>query len=227
MKKQSSGPDRRSFFTSAKLAALAAGGVALASAKQAPAAHWEPARHDKDDWLDKAGTKHRLVLDTTHAPGFGEGVAFAGNYIRANQDAYSVPAGELAILLVVRHMSTPFGYSDAMWAKYGAIMGAMADFQDPKTKAAPKINVYTAEGYGPLPSRGVTLGALDKQGAMIGVCAVATRRLVGMIVQATGGTEDAVNSELIANLVPGARMVPAGIIAVSRAQERGYTLISS
>ena len=227
MKKQSSGPERRSFFTSAKLAALAAGGAALASAKQGPAAHWEPARHEKDDWLDKTGTKHRLVLDTTHAPGFGEGVAFAGNYIRTNQDAYGVPASEVAILLVVRHMTTPFGYNDAMWAKYGKIMGSMADFEDPKTKAAPAINVYTVEGYGPLPSRGVTLGALYKQGAMFGVCSVATRRLVGMIVQATGASEDAVNSELIANLLPGARMVPAGIVAVSRAQERGYTLIST
>jgi intracellular sulfur oxidation DsrE/DsrF family protein len=29
-----------------------------------------------------------------------------------------------------------------------------------------------------------------------------------------------------ANLIPGARIVPAGIIAVNRAQERGYTAAS-
>jgi hypothetical protein len=32
-----------------------------------------------------------------------------------------------------------------------------------------------------------------------------------------------INEELIANIVTNAHMVPAGIVAVSRAQERGYT----
>ena len=49
----------------------------------------------------------------------------------------------------------------------------------------------------------------------------------GMIAEAVGGNGDAINSELIANLVRNARMVPAGIVAVNRAQERGYTLVSS
>ena len=227
MKNQPSGTERRAFLTSAKLAALAAGTVALASAKQAPPVHWEPTRHEKDDWLDKPNTKHRLVVDTTRPNGFGEGMAFAANYMRVNQVDYSVSNNELAVMLVLRHMSTPFGYNDAMWVKYGETMSKLASFEDPKTKAPAKINVYLAEGYGPLPSRGVTLGALYKQGVVFGVCSVATRGLAGMIAQATGGTEDAVNTELIANLVPGARMLPAGIVGVSRAQERGYTLVST
>ena len=33
--------------------------------------------------------------------------------------------------------------------------------------------------------------------------------------------------ELTANLVANARMVPAGIVAVNRAQERGYTLVTT
>ena len=31
---------------------------------------------------------------------------------------------------------------------------------------------------------------------------------------------------MVANLVPNARLVPAGIVAVNRAQERGYALVS-
>jgi intracellular sulfur oxidation DsrE/DsrF family protein len=41
---------------------------------------------------------------------------------------------------------------------------------------------------------------------------------------ATGQTADAVFDELKANLVPNAHLVPVGIIAVNRAQERGYSL---
>ena len=33
--------------------------------------------------------------------------------------------------------------------------------------------------------------------------------------------------ELVANIVSNARMVPAGIVAVNRAQERGYTLVTA
>ena len=39
----------------------------------------------------------------------------------------------------------------------------------------------------------------------------------------TGGNVDAIVKELTSNLVPNGHMVPAGIVAVSRAQERGYT----
>jgi hypothetical protein len=45
----------------------------------------------------------------------------------------------------------------------------------------------------------------------------------------SGGTPnaDAIYNELTTNLVSNARMVPAGIVAVNRAQERGYSLASA
>ena len=61
----------------------------------------------------------------------------------------------------------------------------------------------------------------------LAVCAMATSRIAGMIARAVGGNAEAVNKELIANLVSNARMVPAGIVAVNRAQERGYSFVSA
>jgi hypothetical protein len=234
-KSSSPPPERRSFLTSlnagvTSLAALAVGSIAFAQEKEKPTAttRWEPARHDKDDWLDKQSTKHRLVFDTTTPDGFGEALAFAANFVRVNRVEYGVQNNELALLIVVRHRSTPFGYSDAIWAKYGAAMAAQSKFEDPKSKAAPKTNVYNSTDYEDLlPNRGVNLDSLFKQGVQLGVCSVATRGYASGIAQAVGGNADNINSELIANLVSnsGARMVPAGIVAVSRAQERGYTLV--
>ncbi len=43
----------------------------------------------------------------------------------------------------------------------------------------------------------------------------------------TGGNTDTIYDELVVNIVGNARMVPAGIVAVNRAQERGYTLVSA
>ena len=45
-------------------------------------------------------------------------------------------------------------------------------------------------------------------------------------VKQTGATPEAVRTELTANLIGNAQIVPAGIVAVTRAQERGYLLVS-
>jgi intracellular sulfur oxidation DsrE/DsrF family protein len=60
----------------------------------------------------------------------------------------------------------------------------------------------------------------------LAVCATSTRGYAAAIAQATGGQANAIFEELAANLVPNSRLVPAGIVAVNRAQERGYSLVS-
>jgi len=44
---------------------------------------------------------------------------------------------------------------------------------------------------------------------------------------ATKANGDAVYKELVANLVPNSHMVAAGVVAVNRAQEYGFTLLST
>ena len=55
---------------------------------------------------------------------------------------------------------------------------------------------------------------------------MATRRIAGAIAQATGGNAAAIYTELVANLIGNAHMAAAGILAVNRAQERGYAFAS-
>src|SRR5207253_1036058 len=114
-----SSPERRSFLTrfnagAASLAALAFGGIAMAQQKTTAAARWEPARHEKDDWLDQLPGKHRLVFDTTSFAALSEAILFANNFIRVNRADYGLQNSDLAVVIVVRHRSTPFGYNDAM-----------------------------------------------------------------------------------------------------------------
>jgi intracellular sulfur oxidation DsrE/DsrF family protein len=221
--------ERRSFLTGLNskwraLAAMAVGGAALAQGKPAP--KWQPARHEKDDWLDNTAVKHRLVFDTTNADGFGEALAFAGNYLRVNQSDYGLQDSDLSVVIVARHGSTAFAYNDAIWAKYGAPIATRSKFEDPKTKQPPIVNVFNIEDYGTLLSnRGTTVNSILKRGVQLAVCSTATRALASTIAKAVGGDMGAINSELIANLLSNSRMVPAGIVAVSRAQERGYTFV--
>jgi intracellular sulfur oxidation DsrE/DsrF family protein len=73
----------------------------------------------------------------------------------------------------------------------------------------------------------MALASLSTQGVQFAVCSMATRRLAGMIARAVSGNADAIFAELTANLVSNGRMVSAGIVAVNRAQERGYSFVSA
>jgi intracellular sulfur oxidation DsrE/DsrF family protein len=204
-------------------------GAAMAQEKSTSAARWEPARHEKDDWFDQLPGKHRMVFDTTAPEGFGEALFFANNFIHVNRSDYGLQPSDLAVVIVVRHRSTQFAFNDAMWAKYGRPLAERARMEDPKTRMAPKINIFNGAGYGEiLTNRGATLDTVFKEGVQLAVCSTSTRGYAANVVAALGGNVDEVFKELIANLVgSNARMVPAGIVAVNRAQERGYTLVST
>lgn len=219
-KQTTSSAERRSFLTrlntgAASLAALALGSMAMAQVKSAPAAPWQPTHHDKDDWMDALPGKHRLVFDTTSAAGFANALMFADNYMLANSSDYGLQSRDLAIIVIARHMSTGYGFSNDMWTKYGTSLAGEAPAQDAQAKPAPKAN----------PSAG-SLASLANRGVQFAVCSMATRRVAGMVARAAGISADAALAELSANLVSNARFVPAGIVAVNRAQERGYSLVT-
>jgi len=234
MKRQIVGLARRSFLTR-----LGAGGTALgaaltgfvpsAAADAAPgpvAEGWQPARHSEDDWFEQAGAaKHRFFLDSTTADALGRALLFTNNYFTANKTAYGLADSDLSVIICVRHESTAFAFNDAMWAKYGAALSQRIGFSDPKTKEAPSVNVYQASGYGStLKNNGVTLDSLTRRGMRLAVCQMSTRANANAIVQKLGsGTVDDVFKELTEHLVPNSHLVPAGIVAVNRAQEHGYS----
>jgi len=224
--------ERRSFLSrlsaaTAAFAAAVAGGTATAYAQTASGTTWQPIRHEKDDWMDKVPGRHRMVFDTTTPDTLGNALAFANNFMRVNRNDYGLQNSDMAVIVIVRHNSTAFGYNDAIWAKYGIPISKRANFVDPKTKEAAKANLFNVSDYGAqLPNRGTTLDTLFKDGVQLAVCATATRGIAGAIAEATGGNTDTIFNELVSNLVSiNARMVPAGIVAVNRAQERGYSFV--
>jgi intracellular sulfur oxidation DsrE/DsrF family protein len=222
--------DRRSFLTRLGAGVTVAGG-ALASGVstahgQPASAGFTPARHALDDWMDTIPGKHRMVFDTTSPASFGAALAYANNFLNASRD-YGLNDRDNAVIIIARHFSTSFAYNDAMWAKYGKAMPAAAALDDSRTKQRAAINLFAAQGYQDLPNMGTTIPEVLQKGVHFAVCSVATQFFAGMLAQATGGTVEAVYKELTANLVGNSHMVPAGIVAVNRAQERGFTLTTA
>lgn len=225
---------RRSFLSRISAGAAAFGAAyggsaavqAVAAAEPSSGA-WQSVRHAEDDWLDKTPTaKHRMFYDTTTPVAAAQAIFFARNFFTASTNGYKLADAESAQVICLRHQSTGFAFTDAMWAKYGSAMSERAGkFLDPKTSKEPTINVLMASGYGSLlVNGGVTIEALAKRGVRYAVCAMVTRAIAGVVAEKTGANVDAVFKELTENLVPGGHMVPAGIVAVNRAQELGYTL---
>jgi intracellular sulfur oxidation DsrE/DsrF family protein len=127
----------------------------------------------------------------------------------------------MAIVVCLRHASTPLGYDDAMWAKYGSTFGALMRQAGPGGGAAAGTDAAP-------PTRNAQATALAnaaKRGVQFAVCNAATTLVAGMIARANNAKAEDVHDELVAHLVPNARMVPAGVMAVTRAQEYGYSLL--
>jgi intracellular sulfur oxidation DsrE/DsrF family protein len=203
---------RRSFLSrfgavfAATGAAISAQAVGMKA--QAPAAAWQPARHGQDDWLSQIPGQHRFVFDTTTPDGFSNALLYASNYFTGNQSGYGLKDEDLALLIVARHNSTQQAYNAAMWTKYRREFAAAA-------------------GAAELPDLTERLNALLKRGVHLAVCQMATRRIAGSIAKSTGGNQDRIYDELAANLAANGHLVPAGIVAVNRAQERGYSLANA
>lgn len=222
--------DRRSFVTrlGAAFAAFGAAGAATPAPLQAaqPVVPWTPERHPEDDWFEQLPGKHRFFYDTATPNGAGDAITFASNYYAANRSGYQLGDQDLAVVICLRHWSTPFAWNDAIWAKYGAPISERIKFVDPKTQQPPALNVYQATGYGmQLPNRGTTLDALIRRGVHFAVCDMATRAYAGIISGKVRAKLDDVYNELRANSIGNCHYVPAGIVAVNRAQERGYSLV--
>lgn len=182
------------------------------------------ARHPQDDWLDQIPGKHRVYFDAVSPNGAAEAITFASNYTAANKSGYGLEATDLALVIGLRHFATLFAFNDAMWAKYGALWAPYIEFKDPATGASPVRNVWNAKGLpGRQPNRGVTIEDAAARGIRFAVCDMASHAFARMTAQSTNGNADAIYAELQANILGGGRLVPAGIVALSRAQERGYT----
>jgi intracellular sulfur oxidation DsrE/DsrF family protein len=213
---------RRSFLARFGAAAAAFGLTSAAEAQPAaaqqgaPDSRWQAAREPKDDWFDRLPGRHRLFFDATSPKGAQEAGAFASNFYTANRNDYELNDGDLAVVICLRHHATPFAYNDALWAKYSAGLAEAIKFMDPKTDQPAAVNLYRSSFEG-----------LIKHGVHFAVCNMATHRIAGVIARHADSKADDVYKELVAGAIANTHFVPAGIVAVNRAQERGYAIAHS
>jgi intracellular sulfur oxidation DsrE/DsrF family protein len=207
--------ERRSFLTRLGFIAAFGLGASSSSVQAQTSSGSQPTREKLDDWFDSLPSRHRMFFDATSPLGAQEAAMFANNFFTANKNGYGIEDKELGLVIGLRHDAIAFAFNDTVWGKYGAIMAENAKFTDPKTNQAPTTNLRTA-----------SYEALAKRGVHFAFCDMSAHRIAGVIARKVDKTMDDIYKEIAPHAVAGAtgHFVPAGIVAVNRSQERGYSI---
>ena len=208
--------------------AAAAAAVSLTSTRagaQAPGRRFQPARHSQDEWLDTVPGKHRTFIDCASVNAAGAGMLYANNLYVANAKGYQLKEADVAVVVCLRHFATVFAFNDTIWGKYGQALSDGVSFVDPKTKQAPSKNLLDDPAFSQLPVS--TISSVTQRGTQFAVCDMATNMLAGLVAASTKGVQDAIYQEFVRNLIPNSHLTAAGVVAVNRAQEYGYTLLTA
>jgi len=187
---------RRGFI--GRLAAAMALGVTgltpLRLEAQSEAPRTSGASPEFEAWLNKITGKHKMVFDT-------------------NNENYATTDAQNSAVIVLRHGAIPIAMQDAMWAKYK--LGEVFKLND---GTAPATRNTFAK---PILLPGTGVEQLLVKGVLIGVCNVALTVYSGAVAQNMNLDAAQIKQDWIANLFPGIVVVPSGVLAVSRAQEKG------
>lgn len=212
---QSPLPARRSFLGRiAGAAAMLGLGPVAARAETLGGTADEP-------WLAPlASAKHKQVFDAPEANG-GFPMIFATTYLDTMKEAYGLGPKDAHAVVVLRHFAAVLGMTDEIWAKYR--IGAAMKIDDPATKAPAVRNFYVNSKAGDMMRPQFSVDRVIALGVTVCICNKAIGALSGMMAAGAGMKPEEAAAEWRKGVVPGAYVVPSGVMAVGRTQESGAT----
>jgi hypothetical protein len=173
---------------------------------------------DDDKWLDNLKGKHRQYFDATSVDS-GFSLAYAMNWMDTMKTTYNLQDKDLSAVVGLRHFSIPIAYTDEIWAKYK--LGEFAKLNDPKTNAPATRNIFYKSQEGDLMFPAMAVDKIQPRGVVFVVCNIAHTVVSGLLGQRAGVPADQAKAEFAKGMIPGFILVPSGVLAVNRAQEKG------
>ena len=220
---------RRGFLGKLATGAAAFGAASLMSPLQsmAGAINMSPKEFaDADAWFNQIKGKHRVVFDATEPNGIMP-FAWPKIFLLTNA-ATGTPEKENTAVVVLRHDAIPYAFPDALWAKYK--FGEVFKADDPKTNKPslrnpfwkPGADDFQVPGVGSVP---IGINQLQESGVMFCACNMAITVYSAAIAQGAGLNAEEVKKDWMANVLPGIQVVPSGVWALGRAQEKNCAYI--
>ncbi|WP_126246164.1 twin-arginine translocation signal domain-containing protein [Chitinophaga rhizosphaerae] len=215
-------PSRRDFLGQAAMGAAALGLGWLASPLPAVAAETAVLADAADEWFKKIKGKHRLLIDSPRPHGIFP-FAWPKVFLITNSMT-GTPEKDCSVVVVLRHDAIPYAMKSDIWSKYK--FGEMFKADDPATQAPslrnpfwqPGPNDFSVPGVGPVE---IGIDQLQNSGVMFCVCNMAITVYSAVAATSMGLDAELVRSEWLAGVLPGIQVVPSGVWAIGRAQEKG------
>jgi intracellular sulfur oxidation DsrE/DsrF family protein len=173
---------------------------------------------EDDKWVDNLKGRYRQYFDAMSVDS-GFSLAYAMNWMDTMKATYNVGDKDVNAVIGLRHFSIPLAYNDEIWAKYK--LGAFAKVNDPKTNAPSVRNIYLNPQQGDLMFPTMAIDKLQPRGVTFVVCNIAHTVLSGMLGAQVGVPAEQAKAEFAKGMIPGFILVPSGVLAVHRAQEKG------
>lgn len=190
--------NRRGFLSrlAALGAALGVGAPATAVASSAMA---------DDPWMSRLKGAHRVVFHS-HLPTEGLALRWAQTFLETQKTSYGAADQDCTVVVGLNGRSIGWFFNDALWAKYptiGETMG-MPGAKNPQL---------------------ALIASLVPRGVILLACANSIRASGSRFLPAPARTDAALvsafASEVRANLLPGIEVVPAMVVTLQHAQDRG------
>ena len=218
------GTNRRNFLGTIATGAAAIGLTSIAPSLSAfgSETRFDPKVYgDPEEMFKKIAGKHRVVYDSTEPNGVYP-FAWPRIFLVTNEMT-GTPSKDCSVVVVLRHDSMGYALSDAMWSKYK--LGEMFHAVDPKTNAPalrnpfwkPKSGDYSVPGIGEVQ---IGIDQLQSSGVMFCVCNMAITVYSSVAAGAMNMKAEDVKKEWTDNVLPGIQVVPSGVWALGRAQEK-------
>ena len=218
-------PSRRHF-----LGALAGSAAAIGASMSTPlaagakdlATHIENNDDDPDAWFKQIKGKHRVVFDVTR-PHEILPFAWPRVFLMTNE-LTGTPEKDNSVVIVLRHDAIPFAMQDPLWVKYK--FGEVFKVEDMGTKAPAMRNAFAKPKPGDFKIPGVGnvaigINELQQSGVLFCVCNMAMTVYSAALAQGMNMKAEDVLKEWKEGLLPGIQVVPSGVWALGRAQEKG------
>ena len=167
-----------------------------------------------DAWMQQLKGKHRQLF---HALDLNDrAMLMASNYLDAYENEFAEKRGEATAVIGVHGGALNLAFTDAAWTKYA--LGKAANFIDPTTKEPAIRNTFATGGE-------LSVDTLQKRGVLFLVCNTALRLRSRALAKERGETYEVVYKDLESSRLPGTILVPALVVAINRAQEKGVTYV--
>ena len=198
-------PARRSFLMRLAAAATALGVSTPAVVGGEPSDH---ASQADEPWMRRLSGSQRVVFHA-HEPTNGLALTWARTFLDTHKNTYGHRDEECGVVVALNGKSVGLTFNDALWSRY-PIASTLA-MTGTKNPAGP-----TGSG---------AIAQLIARGVIVLVCQNSLRasglRFLPEPQRSDAATRTAFAEEVTANLLPGIEIVPAMVVTLQQAQDRG------